>query len=74
MKQKYILFILFSLFVIKGNSQNNYAVTPIPFQPFSGTLTSLGTDDDRYSQIINLPFSFDFYGNNYNQIIVSTNG
>lgn len=74
MKQKYILFILFSLFVIKGNSQNNYAVTPIPFQPFSGTLASLGTDDDRYSEIINLPFGFDFYGITYNQIVVSTNG
>lgn len=74
MRQKYILFILFSLFVIKGNSQNNYAVTPIPFQPFSGSLASLGTDDDRYSQIINLPFGFDFYGITYNQIVVSTNG
>lgn len=74
MKQKYILFMLFSLFVFKGNSQSNYAVTLIPFQPFSGTLSALTTDDDRYSGVINLPFSFDFYGTSYNQIVVSTNG
>jgi gliding motility-associated-like protein len=30
--------------------------------------------DDRYSTVINLPFSFRFYGNTYNSLIVSTNG
>ena len=65
---------LFFLFVIKGNAQSNYVVTPIPFQPFSGTLNSLTTADDIYSGVINLPFSFDFYGTTYNQLVVSTNG
>ena len=74
MKQKYILFMLFALLSLKGISQNNYAVAPIPFQPFSGTLAPLTTEDDRYSGVINLPFNFDFYGTSYNQIIVSTNG
>ncbi|MCF6129946.1 T9SS type A sorting domain-containing protein [Flavobacterium sp. AS60] len=74
MKQKYILFMLFSLFVFKGNAQSNYAVNSIPFQPFSGTLSSLTTADDIYSPVITMPFSFDFYGVTYNQIIVSTNG
>ena len=74
MKQKYILFILFSLFVFKGNSQSNYTVTPIGFQPFSGTLSSINTDDDLCSGLIALPFSFDFYGQTYNQIVISTNG
>lgn len=74
MKQKYILFILFSLFLSKGISQTNYTVTSIPFQQFSGTLTPLTTADDLYSPIITLPFNFDFYGTTYNQIVISTNG
>lgn len=74
MKQKYILFILFAFISFKGISQSNYAVTAIPFQPFSGTLASIPTEDDRYSSVITLPFFFDFYGFNYNQIVVSTNG
>lgn len=74
MKQKYILLIIFSLLVFKGKAQNNYSVAPIPFQPFTGTLTTLNTADDTYSNIIPLPFSFDFYGVTYNQMIVSTNG
>lgn len=74
MKQKYILFILFAFISLKGNSQNNYSVTAIPFQPFSGSLTPLATGDELYSGVINLPFSFDFYGTTYNQIVISTNG
>lgn len=74
MKQKYILFILFVFISFKVISQSNYAVTAIPFQPFSGTLASLPTDDDKYSEIIQLPFWFDFYGSYYTQIVVSTNG
>lgn len=74
MKQKYILFMLFALLSLKGISQNNYAVAPIPFQPFSGTLSPLSTQDDLYSGVINLPFDFDFYGMSYNQVVISTNG
>lgn len=74
MKQKYILFILFAFISFKGISQNNYSVTAIPFQPFTGTLAPLTTADDVYSPVVNLPFSFNFYGNTYNQIVVSTNG
>ncbi|MES2862591.1 MAG: GEVED domain-containing protein [Bacteroidota bacterium] len=30
--------------------------------------------DDRWSPVINLPFDFCFYGNNYNQCLMSSNG
>jgi Secretion system C-terminal sorting domain len=74
MKQKYVLFALLSLFFSSVNAQSNYAVTSIPFQPFSGSLAALSTSDDLYSGVINLPFNFDYYGVSYNQIVISTNG
>jgi hypothetical protein len=74
MKQKYILFLAFSLLFIKGTAQSNYAVTAIPYQPFTGSLTALPTNDDMNSGVINLPFNFDYYGVTYNQVLISTNG
>lgn len=74
MKQNYILFFIFSLFFFKGNAQSNYSVAPIPFQPFSGTLAPLSTQDDLYSDSIALPFSFDFYGATFTSLRISTNG
>ena len=38
-----------------------------------GTATNL-TQDDRYTVVINLPFTFPFYGVNYNSLVLSTNG
>lgn len=32
------------------------------------------TADDRYSDVIDLPFQFPFYGTNYNKVIVTGNG
>lgn len=55
-------------------SQTNYAVSTIPFQQFTGSLPVLSTADDTCSGLITLPFSFDFYGLPYNQVVISTNG
>lgn len=74
MKQKYTLIIIFLAFVVNGFSQNNYQVTAIPFQQFTGNAIPLTSADDVYSPAINLPFNFEFYGNTYDQIVVSTNG
>lgn len=74
MIKKY-LFAIFSMLITgKVISQNNYAVTSIPFQQYIGQLPVQGTLDDYYSPAMNLPFNFDFYGTVYNQIVVSTNG
>lgn len=62
------------LLAVKGTSQSNYTVASIPFQYFSGTLPQLTTQDDMCSGLITLPFSFDFYGTAYNQVVISTNG
>ncbi len=61
------------LFSFKGVSQS-YTVAPIPYQQYTGSLPISSTIDDVYSNIIIMPFSFVFYGNTYNQIVVSTNG
>jgi hypothetical protein len=72
MKNIYTLFLFIS--AISGFSQANYSAAPIPFQTFTGQLPVQGTSDDYNSSVIALPFTFDFYGTNYDQIIVCTNG
>ncbi len=57
-------------------STTSYTVGTIPYTPFAynaGTAISLG-QDDYWSDTINLPFSFCFYGNVYNQAVVGANG
>lgn len=75
MKQNYILIALFMLLgVNNGNAQGNYAVNSIPYVPYQGSMTNLNTSDDMCSGLITLPFSFDYYGATYNQVVISTNG
>ncbi|HEY0730935.1 MAG TPA: SprB repeat-containing protein, partial [Chitinophagaceae bacterium] len=60
-------------------STENYTVSSIPYAPYAYT-TPTGTEltslyiDDRYSPAISLPFNFCFYGANYNQVVVGSNG
>ena len=51
-----------------------YAVMPIPYQIYSADMAVQGTQDDHCSNLIPLGFNFNFYGNTYNQVVVSTNG
>lgn len=74
MIKNYFQTIFLLLLSFQAFAQSNYTVTSIPFQPYSGTLPVLATSDDYNSQLINLPFNFDFYGTAYNQVVVSTNG
>jgi hypothetical protein len=56
---------------------NTYSVGSIPYSPpFAynlGTVIPINTDD-VYSAAINIPFSFCFFGVNYNQLVVGSNG
>lgn len=72
MKKIYTAFLFF--LAISGFSQANYSVAQIPFQSFTGQLPVQFTSDDINSGLITLPFTFDFYGTTYSQIVVSTNG
>ncbi|MEE2931540.1 MAG: gliding motility-associated C-terminal domain-containing protein [Bacteroidota bacterium] len=55
----------------------SYAVAPTPYAPpypfTGGTPLFIGVDD-IWSSIIQLPFTFCFFGNTYNAIIVGANG
>lgn len=56
----------------------NYTVQAIAYAPpyqFNCLRNPVSVNiDDRWSPIINLPFDFCFYGNNYNQCLMSSNG
>lgn len=55
-------------------SPQTSTLTPCDIVP-PGTIPAFGSPvDDDTSPLINLPFNFCFYGNNYNQVRMSTNG
>ena len=63
------------------NGPNAYVVNSIPFSGHQSFNFPAGTgnailvgQDDVYSNIINLPFTFCYYGNTYNQVVVGPNG
>ena len=64
---------LFILAVMHVGAQN-YTVSPIPHQAYSNGAAVEFTFDDYYSPVISLPFQFTFFGNNFNQLVASTNG
>ena len=59
-----------------SNQTNAYSIQSIPYNPnpyTNGTLYTIPIDD-RWSGVINLPFSFCFFGQTYNQFVLGTNG
>ena len=58
------------------NGTNSYNIISIPYNPFPYNIGSLYSIpiDDRRSGIINLPFNFCFFGQQYNQFVLGTNG
>lgn len=58
-----------------GNT-TSYGVSSIPYTPFSYTTGTpvLVNTDDVWSSVINLPFTFCFFGTAYNQVVVGANG
>ena len=62
-----------------ANTANAYLVQSVPYTghyPFqmTGATQVLVNQDDAYSGVINLPFTFCFYGGQYNQIVIGANG
>lgn len=61
---------------------NTYKINAVPYVPIGdfndGNIVDIkkadGKRDDTFSNIIQLPFDFCFYGNKYSEIIISDNG
>ena len=51
-----------------------YAYAPIAFAPLATAGTAVSLGDDQVSGALPLGFNFDFYGNNYSQFYISSNG
>jgi hypothetical protein len=60
---------------VKATTSYQVSAMPFaPFYPYIGGTQLFPTDDDRWSSSLNLPFSFCFYGQNYNKLLVGANG
>ena len=66
---------LTATFFQTGNT-NSYTVASIPYTPFpyTGGTQIIVQDDDIWSDVIDLPFTFCFYGNSYTQAVIGANG
>lgn len=75
MKKKLLSLILLISSALSFNAQVQYGVYQIPFSPVeinSPTLISLS--DDSYSNAISLDFPFVFFGQAYQNLVISSNG
>jgi len=68
--------VLLTITVFSGTCviAQNYTVSPIPSEIYTSTVNVAFSADDTNSALITLPFQFTFFGNNYTQLSVSTNG
>ena len=53
---------------------SSYTVNSIPFDPVAVAVPGGITEDDTYSGVVDLGFTFCFFGNNANQIVIGGNG
>lgn len=63
--------------VFETGATTDYTVSSVTYAPpfpFSGGTQIFINQDDIWSDVINLPFNFCFYGNQYDQIVIGANG
>ncbi|MGZ3931277.1 MAG: beta strand repeat-containing protein, partial [Bacteroidia bacterium] len=62
--------------VVPVNSTTSYSVGSVAYAPFAyaGGVAAIGAADDVWSNVINIGFSFCYFGNNFTQLIVGSNG
>ena len=58
---------------VSSSSAGGFCTVAVPSSTVQGTPTNI-TLDDRYTQVIPLPFDFPFYGIYYSQLVASSNG
>jgi gliding motility-associated-like protein len=61
-----------------ASSTDSYSVSQVPYNPYpwvgTNPITSILTIDDEWSDSITMPFNFEFFCNNFNKFIASSNG
>lgn len=61
--------------LVPTNQTTSYTTSQIPYAPDPFNVgTGVGLFDDQWSQVINLPFPFCFYGQVYTQCLIGSNG
>ena len=63
--------------VLEVGQTNTYSISSLPYSPpypFNQGSQIFVNQDDVWSELINLPFNFCFFGNTYNEIVVGANG
>src|SRR5205085_2217856 len=60
--------------VASGSTYRSYLVTNIPYAPLSGTGTNVPLNDDQMSTAKAIGFTFNFFGQDYNNFYVCSNG
>ena len=57
-----------------GTANRSYKVASIPYAPVSGSGTTVPLNDDQVSGAIPIGFTFNFFGQNYSNFYISSNG
>ncbi len=60
--------------VASGSSNISYSVTGIPYAPLSGTPINVTLNDDAMSAVLPVGFTFKFFGLNYTNFYICSNG
>lgn len=68
-----VLAVLFSTTSIVAQTTYSFQQIPYAPDPIAGVGITIGTDD-IYSPVINLPFTFEYFGTPYNQVVIGSNG
>jgi hypothetical protein len=75
MKKNYLKTALFALLLTgQINAQTDYVVESIPYQIYDSSTPLNAQIDDKYSEIITIPFDFVFFGETHNQLLINGNG
>lgn len=78
MTKKYFSIVTLLTIVFSGlnsvNAQTVYNAAQIPFQTYTTNAGNLPSNDDMYSVSLPITFDFNFFGTNYNSVVIGTNG
>lgn len=75
MKKHHVIVLLLLCSMWRVSAQTTYSVQSIPYSlsPLGQRAVLIGTDD-RFTSAINLPFTFEYFGVPYTQVILGSNG